>query len=192
MFLDQSPSELATAAVKLPGITITHFLKDSGDRELFGSQANLTEEQTRYIGALKKGEAIVHSGFAEQAVNIQVPYFRSKFGGSDIHWSDERIAYWMEEFYASRPYMKDQLFPVMDSWEPDPKVLENLEFVTKSEEFQERLEEYLSPRTGLAKVMVERMLLRHRVSASPMETQRYVSLFLNFVSNLERCENERG
>jgi len=84
--------------------------------------------------------------------------------------------------------MKEQLLPVVDSWEPNSQVLENLEYVTQSEEFQERIEEYLSPRTGLAKVMVERMLLKHRISASPMETQRYVSLFLNFISNLERCE----
>ena len=188
IILDQSPSELATTAVKLPGITITHFLKDSGDRALFGSQANLTEEQTRYIGALKKGEAIVHSGFSEQAVNVQVPFFRDKFSGSDILWSDERIAHWMEAFYASRPYMKEQILPVVDSWTPDPKVLRNLEHVTESEDFQERLGEYLSPRTGLARVLVERLLVKHHVKVSPVETQRYVSLFLNFISNLERCE----
>jgi hypothetical protein len=192
IILDQSPSELATSAVKLPGITITHFLKDSGDRTLFGSQANLTEDQTRYIGALKKGEAIVHSGFNEQAVNVQVPYFRNKIVGTNEPWTDERIAYWMEEFYASRPYMRQQLLPVVDPWTPDSKVLQNLEFVTESEDFMERLEEYLNTRTGLARVLVERLLLKHHVKVSPAETQRYVSLFLNFISNLERCEHERG
>ena len=67
-------------------------------------------------------------------------------------------------------------------------MLQNLEHVAESEEFQERLEEYLSPRTGLARVMVERLLIKHHVSVGPGDTQRYVSLFLNFLSNLERCE----
>ena len=84
--------------------------------------------------------------------------------------------------------MKEQILPVVDSWTPDPKVLRNLEHVTESEDFQERLGEYLSPRTGLARVLVERLLVKHHVKVSPVETQRYVSLFLNFISNLERCE----
>lgn len=191
IILDQSPSELATTAVKLPGITITHFLKDSRERVLFGSQANLTEDQTRYIGELMKGEAIVHSGFTEKAVNVQVPLFRNKFVGTNEPWTDERIAYWMEPFYSSRPYMKEQQLPMVESWKPNPIVLRNLEYVTESADFTEKLEEYLDSHTGLAKVLVERLLRKHHVSVSPSETHRYVSLFLNFLSNLERSGDER-
>ena len=191
ILLDQSPGDLATTAVKLPGITITHFLKDSRERMLVGSQANLTENQIRYIGELKKGEAIVHTGFAEQAVNVQVPLFRNKFVGTGESWTDERIACWMGAFYSSRPHMNEQQLPLLESWRPNPVVLRNLEYVTESDEFTEKLEEYLDPSSGLAEVLVERLLRRHHISVSPLETQRYVSVFLNYLSTLERCGDER-
>ncbi len=191
IILDQSPGDLAITAVKLPGITITHFLKDSRERILVGSQANLSESQTRYIGELKKGEAIVHSGFTEQAVNVQIPLFRNKFVGTDEPWTDERIAYWMEAFYLSRLYMKEQQLPMLESWKPNPVVLRNLEYVTESDNFTDMLEEYLDPSTGLAEVLVERLLRKHHVSVSPLETNHYVSLFLNYLSSLERCGDER-
>lgn len=191
IILDQSPNDLATTAVKLPGITITHFLKDSRERALVGSQANLTENQIRYIGELKKGEAIVHTGFDEQAVNVQVPLFRNKFVRTSEPWADERIAYWMEAFYSSRPYMKEQQLPMVESWKPDPVVLRNLEYVTESDDFTEKMGEYLDPSTGLAEVLVERLLRKHFISVSPLEAKRYVSLFLNYLSNLERSGDER-
>jgi hypothetical protein len=191
IILDQSPGDLATAAVKLPGITITHFLKDSRERVLVGSQANLTEDQIRYIGELKKGEAIVHSGFNEQAVNVQIPHFRGKYVGTGELWTNERIAHWMQAYYSTRPYMKKQQLPMVDSWKPDPIVLRNLEFVTESDEFVENLEEYLNPNSGLAKNLVERLLSRHQGSINPVETERYVSLFIDFLGNCERFSDER-
>jgi len=192
VILDQSPSDLATTAVKLPGITITHFLKDSRERALVGSQANLTENQTQYVGVLKKGEAIVHSGFSEQAVNVQVPYFRNRFIRTSVPWTDERIASWMESYYSSRPYMKHQQLAMVESWRPDPVVLRNLEYVTESERFAERLEEYLDPSSGLATVLVKRLLRKHHVSINPAEIERYVSLFISYLTSLERCGDERG
>jgi len=192
IFLDQSPGDLAITAVKVPGITITHFLKDSRERILVGSQANLSESQTRYIGELKKGEAIVHSGFNEQAVNIQISHFRDKYVGTGEPWTNERIAEWMQAYYASRPYMKRQQLPMIGSWKPDPIVLRNLEYVTESEDFVDKIEEYLDPRSGFAEVLVERLLRKHHASTNPTEVQRYVSLFINYLTDPERCYDERG
>ena len=71
------------------------------------SQANLTEDQIRYVGELKKGEAIVHTGFIEQAVNVQIPHFREKYVQAGKPRTNERIALWMQAYYSSRPYMKE-------------------------------------------------------------------------------------
>ncbi|MHA2064551.1 MAG: ATP-binding protein, partial [Candidatus Thorarchaeota archaeon] len=60
ILLDQLPGELADAAVKLPGITIIHYLKEPRERVIVGGQANLNDEQLLHIGALEVGEAIVH------------------------------------------------------------------------------------------------------------------------------------
>jgi hypothetical protein len=190
IIIDQSPGELATAAVKLPGITITHFLKDSRERLLVGSQANLTEDQIRYIGELKKGEAIVHTGFNEQAVNVQIPHFKEKYVGTGEPWTNERIALWMKAYYLSRPYMRRQQLPMIESWKPDLLVLRNLEYIAESEEFQEKIDEYRDRNSGLAKVLVEQLLLKHHGSIDPVEVGRYTSLFIDFLENQEGCSDE--
>ena len=191
IILDQSPSELATAAVKLPGITITHFLKDSRERALVGSQANLTESQTGYIGELKRGEAIAHSGFSEQAVDVQIPHFKEKYMGMGAPWTNEKVTRLMKSFYSSRPYLKTQFLPIVESWKPDPVILRNLEYLTESEDFIEKLDEYLDPNTRLARILVERLIRKHHVLTNPREIDRYVSLFISYLQNIEMRDNER-
>ena len=191
IILDQSPSELATAAVKLPGITITHFLKDSRERALVGSQANLTESQTGYIGELKRGEAIAHSGFSEQAVDVQIPHFKEKYMGMGAPWTNEKVTRLMKSFYSSRPYLKTQFLPIVESWKPDPVILRNLEYLTESEDFIEKLDEYLDPNTRLARILVEQLIRKHHVLTNPREIDRYVSLFISYLQNIEMRDNER-
>jgi len=182
IILDQSPGDLATTAMKLPGITITHFLKDSRERALVGSQANLTEEQTQYLGALARGEAIVHSGFTEQAVNVQVPHFREKLPSTIEPWTNERIVYWMEAYYSSRPYMKKQQLPTVDSWIPDPVVLLNLKYITESPDFIQEYEKCTESGPEAAEAFVRRVVSKH-LQTTPAETQRYVNVLVEYLKD---------
>lgn len=72
-----------------------------------------------------------------------------------------------------------------------PQILRNLEYVTESEKFVERYDEFVNTNSGLAKYIVENLLRKRRMSADPRETDRYVSLFIDYAANLERCTDER-
>jgi hypothetical protein len=181
IILDQSPGDLATAAVKLPGITITHFLKDSRERALVGSQANLTEDQIRYIGVLKKGEAIVHSGFSEQAVNVQIPHFKDKYVATNQPWTDERVVQLMKAYYSSRPYMKKQQLPMVESWKPDPVVLWNLKYIIESPDFLREFKKYIESSSEVAEAFVYRVVSNH-LETSDAETQHYVTELMEYLT----------
>jgi hypothetical protein len=187
IILDQSPGDLATIAVKLPGITITHFLKDRRERILVGSQANLTEEQTKHIGALERGEAIVHSGFTEQAVNVRVPHFRDKYPSSREPWTNERIASWMEAYYSFRPHMKKQQLPTVDSWKPNPEVLVNLKYITESPDFLQEFERCFESRPGAAEAFVHKVVSNH-IQTTPTETEHYVREVMDYMTNGRHVE----
>jgi hypothetical protein len=88
--------------------------------------------------------------------------------------------------------MKEQQLPMAESWKPDPIMLRNLEYVAESEDFRDKIEEYLDPRSGFAEVLVERLLRKHHASTNPVEVGRYVSLFINYLADPERCSDERG
>jgi len=192
VILDQLPGELADAAVKLPGITIIHLLKDPRERAIVGGQANLNDEQLFYIGALEVGEAIVHQGFAKQAVNIRVDHFQPvDSSGETPSWNNYSVSKLMQPLYEMHKHLEKQSLPIIDTWRPNPLVLRNLEYIIESEDFARNLEKYLEPSSGLAKVLVERLLRKHHVSAKPEETKRYVSLFINYLNNPERCTDER-
>jgi hypothetical protein len=87
--------------------------------------------------------------------------------------------------------MKRQQLPMVESWRPDPIVLRNLEYVAESEDFRDKIEDYLDPRSGYAEVLVERLLRKHHASTDPAEVERYVSLFINYLTDPERCGDER-
>lgn len=187
IILDQNPGDLAPSAVKLPGITITHFLKDSRERILVGSQANLSDEQIGYIGELEKGEAIIHSGFNKQAINVQIGYFRMHPTKDVHHWTNERIVCWMKGYYVSNPHMMKQQLPIIDSWKPNPNILRNLEFLTKDDRFVESLDVFLDTSSGRARTLVENLLAKHHASTESSEVDQYTSLFLNYLKETERC-----
>jgi hypothetical protein len=190
VILDQLPGDLADAAVKLPGITIIHYLKEPRERVIVGGQANLNDEQLLHIGALEVGEAIVHQGFAEQAVNIRVDHILPMNLGEIPPWDDQSVIKLMRPFYEKNRHLKTQRLPIIHTWKPDPEVLRNLEYVTESKEFAERLDEYLDPESGLAHELVEKLLRKYNVSASPEEEERYVSQLYDFLTGPERCGDE--
>jgi hypothetical protein len=96
----------------------------------------------------------------------------------------------MRPFYEKNRHLKTQRLPIIHTWKPDPEVLRNLEYVTESKEFAERLDEYLDPESGLAHELVEKLLRKYNVSASPEEEERYVSQLYDFLTGPERCGDE--
>ena len=84
----------------------------------------------RYIGTMKRGEAIVHEGFMEQAVNIQVPMY-----AHSNSWSDFDIATWMDSFYKQYPHMRRQQLSRINQWKPDPMTLFRIKQVVEEVDF---------------------------------------------------------
>ncbi|TFH05333.1 MAG: ATP-binding protein, partial [Candidatus Thorarchaeota archaeon] len=183
MLIDQMPQDLAPAAVKLPGITIIHNLKTPQERAVVGGQANLNEKQLAYIGSLDVGEAVVHQGFSQHAVNIRIEHLQ--LGNSGSEWNDEAVSELMRPFYEKKNHLVLRNLPQIDSWEPDPVILRNLEKLTETKEFAQRREEYANSKGYLAKSLIERLLLRKYALVDSLETERYLSLFQNYISNME-------
>jgi hypothetical protein len=142
VLIDQLPGSLADAAVKLPGITMIHSLKDARERLLVGGQANLNDEQLLHIGTLKCGEVVIHQGFAGPAVLAQVFQFRRKYGAEP--WTDRRVADMMTPFFIVNPHLRSQNLPMIRRWEADPVVLDNLKFLTESPDFRQAYMEHLA------------------------------------------------
>ncbi len=134
ILIDQLPGEMADTAVKLPGITIIHQIKDPRERVLVGTQADLNKEQISHIGSLNIGEVIVHRNLdlhSNFAVNCQV----SHCFDSGRHWKNEDIVEAMDSYYKERPYLLIQLLPSTMQWEPDPHILRKLLLLTESLNF---------------------------------------------------------
>ncbi|TFH05037.1 MAG: ATP-binding protein, partial [Candidatus Thorarchaeota archaeon] len=142
VLIDQLPADLADAAVKLPGITIIHGLKDARERLLVGGQANLNDEQLLHIGALKCGEAVIHQAFAGPAVLTQIIKFQREH--SVEPWTDIRIANVMSPFFIKNPHLRSLNLPVIKRWEVDPVVFDNLMFLTEAPDFRKEYMECLA------------------------------------------------
>ncbi|MGY5881837.1 MAG: hypothetical protein RTV31_16425, partial [Candidatus Thorarchaeota archaeon] len=152
VLIDQLPGNLAEAAVKLPGITIIHSLKDARERLLVGGQANLNDEQLLHIGALKCGEAVIHQGFTGPAVLLKIAKFQNDH--SSEPWTDKRVVDMMTPFFIMNPHLRSQNLPVIRRWEVEPVVLDNLRFLTESPDFKEAYIEHLAQGQELAKEYV--------------------------------------
>ena len=73
MVVDQIPSKLVPDVIKNTDVKIAHRLTDKEDRDVLGGAMNLTTEQSRDLGRLKPGNAIVYFGGLRQALKIRVP-----------------------------------------------------------------------------------------------------------------------
>jgi len=178
ILVDQLPGELAEAAVKLPGITIIHSLKDPRERAIVSGQANLTEEQMMYIGIMRRGEAVVHQGLEGEAVNVQVDHFQKKLPFNSVPWTNERVASHMEKFYADRPHRRVRRLPETNRWSPDPVVLWNLKYVTESSTFVETYDRLRKENPHLAENYVRNLVGINIDIDDPLESERYVNLIL--------------
>ncbi|MGY5854171.1 MAG: DUF87 domain-containing protein [Candidatus Thorarchaeota archaeon] len=131
ILIDQLPGDLADAAIKLPGITIIHQMKDPRERHLVGGQVNLDEDQILYSGTLGVGEIIVHQGFAYNPVNVQVDH---RFNVDEM-WTNERVIHLMRGFYTENPHLLIQLLPDTNNWSPNPNKLRKLMILVDSPDF---------------------------------------------------------
>ena len=73
MVVDQIPSKLVPDVIKNTDVKIAHRLTDKEDRDVLGGAMNLTPEQSRDLGRLKPGNAVVYFGGLRQALKIRVP-----------------------------------------------------------------------------------------------------------------------
>ena len=73
MVVDQIPSKLVPDVIKNTDVKIAHRLTDKEDRDVLGGAMNLTPEQSRDLGRLKPGDAVVYFGGLRQALKIRVP-----------------------------------------------------------------------------------------------------------------------
>jgi hypothetical protein len=157
MLIDQLPSSLAEDAVKLPGLTIIHHLKDADERLLDGRQANLTDDQLRHIGTMPCGEAILHQGFTSQAVNIQVTNFHADLPKNSKAWTNQRVTAAMRPFFEAHSHLCAQHLPITittaqrqepaatapENWGPNPAIVRRLLYTTDSPRFVQQYQSHL-------------------------------------------------
>jgi hypothetical protein len=187
VIVDQLPGELSEAAVKLPGITIIHSLKDARERAVVGGQANLTEEQVFYIGIMKRGEAIVHQGFSGEAVNIQVIHFRNNLPKDRRLWTDNLVSEVMRPFYDVNRHFLAQRLPLINNWRSDPLVLWNLKEITEREWFAAKYQEHLAESQESADDYVRKIVGGSIEVYDPVEVKRYADYLIDY---LRRRNNE--
>jgi len=180
VLIDQLPGNLAEAAVKLPGITMIHSLKDARERLIVGGQANLNEEQLLHIGSLRCGEVVIHQGFANPSVHTKVIRFRKL--DSDP-WTDRRVTDIMAPFFNSNPHLRIQNLPLINRWKPDPEVINNLEFLTESPEFRQMYVEYLAQGQEYADEYVKGLV--EQQIPDPTEAVHYCNYIIEFLEKGE-------
>jgi hypothetical protein len=164
--------------VKLPGITIIHALKDARERLLVGGQANLNDEQLLYVGSMNCGEAVIHQGFAGQAVNAQIVDFqRSKLNRP---MTDQQVAALMNPFFIVNPHLRSQNLPFIKRLAADPVVLDNLIFLTESLDFRDAYRECLTQGQEHADAYV--MGLVQQLIPDSTEAARYCNCLLDHLS----------
>lgn len=186
LIIDQLPGEMAQTATKLPGITIIHQLKDQRERALAGGQANLNEEQTRHIGYLGRGEAVVHRGLGSHPTCVLVPHILGELGHTKAWLDENEVAERMHGFYEANPGLTNYRLPSGFEWAPDPVILWNLKFLTEAPEFSEYLEDYMNSDSSPLEQLVRDVVSRRNSSPTHTEVERYVALLLNHLGvNLE-------
>jgi hypothetical protein len=108
LLLDQLPGSMTPEAVKLPGSTIIHYLKDPAERMLVGLQANCTEDQIRQIGTMTRGEVVIHVTRTNQPVNVFVTSVeRLVKKKTRTDWTNSRVAKHMEKVYTENPHFRE-------------------------------------------------------------------------------------
>lgn len=170
ILIDQMPGDLADAAVKLPGITIIHYLKEPRERAIVGGQANLSDEQLFYIGALERGEAIVHQGFHQNAANIHVSHFQSE---STLIWDNHRVIQLMEPFYEKHKHLTIQTIPRINLWKPDPNILFELEYLTKFEQVVENYNRLMNESGDAAENYIRLLVSDQLQIDNPTDIEQY-------------------
>ncbi len=175
ILIDQLPGEMADAAVKLPGITIIHQIKDPRERILVGTQVDLNEGQISYIGSLNVGEAIIHRNLDSNynfAVNCQVSLCLDE----GIMWTNEQLSKVMESYYREQPHLLIQLLPSTAQWEPDPLILRKLLLLTESPSFLKNFKMCLVFNQNAASSYVREIV--ETAVQQPTEVDLYATLIL--------------
>ncbi len=87
---EQIPAKLIPDVIKNTNLKIAHRLVAQDDRLLVGATMNLTEEQTRYLGTLRAGEAAVFAEGADHSYLVKMKM--SSYSGKGLHVPDSRLA----------------------------------------------------------------------------------------------------
>ncbi len=181
VLIDQLPGHLATAAVKLPGITILHTLFDARERALVGGLASLTDEQLQHVGLMDCGEAVIHQGFAGQSVNIKIAHFHSDPDPTQPPWDNTRVAKMMEPFYNKYPHLRTLNIPKITRWKPDQTVLGNLRLVIENPRFLANYDLRLETGVEFAKAYVRSVV--SKTIKDPSELDQYTEVVTKWLEN---------
>lgn len=181
VLIDQLPAELAEAAVKLPGITMIHSLKDPRERLLVGRQANLNDEQLLHIGSLQCGEVVIHQGFTGLAVLTKVVKFNNDSNSKP--WTDQRIRDLMAPFFNANPHLREQNLPIISKWKPNPEILDTLKFLTDAPDFTQEYQRLLALDREQANSHV--MDIVQKMVHDLAEAENYCAVIVNHLEEVE-------
>ncbi len=196
MYLDQLPGKMTEEAVKLPGITIIHALKDNA---LVGRQANCTDQQLRHIIGMKPGEAIIHLPGQTLPTNIQITPLNALLTEQVPAqvWTEAKLHQHMKRIYTQHPHLlQTEPLPPPQDISPVTKAIvtpqEELEIelmaklvrITRHPRFAAQYKSYLEaakqgdPRTA-ARYLIA---IVKQVITDPQTTPRYTLFLLDYLA----------
>jgi hypothetical protein len=78
LIAEQIPTKLASDAIKNTNLKVLHRIVAADDREVMGRAMNLDEAQSRFVTALKTGQAAVYAEGADRPYLVALPDFKGR------------------------------------------------------------------------------------------------------------------
>jgi len=127
---------------------------------------------------LSIGEAVVHQGFTDQAVNVQVVHYQEIGDG----YSDLQVSSLMDSFYIDNPHLTVQNIPlVMPEWEPDPVILWNLRYLVKSKIVSENYNCFLKENEETAQHYIRNLVSEFLDIENPSDVNQYIAITFEYL-----------
>jgi hypothetical protein len=102
LIVDQTPGDLAPAAIKNTNLKVMLQLPAESDRRAVGSTMRLSEDQMRFTSGLRRGQAATFISEMEEAVLIEFQDYKYEAGIKEKTVEDVGVRQFMNSWWAER------------------------------------------------------------------------------------------